>query len=282
MKLGIALSGGGIRGIAHSGVLKALEEEGIDVDIFTGTSSGSHVAFLGAIGYSSKKIKETYDANINSIVGNKNIFNFSNMFLNNKFKMEGLRSGKGIETLYCEIGKEYGIKKISDVKKELGVVATDIKKEKEVWFTSKKLDDKLKLDRINITDIDIGKAIRASSSFSVIFDPCRDNENIYLDGGIFNNTPVDLAYALGADKVVAVKFDSSSEDFVSDNIFGIGMKTIDIMSKIISNRVLENADVVVNIKSETSGFLNVKKTDFYCEEGYKSMKEKIEEVKKLF
>ena len=60
------------------------------------------------------------------------------------------------------------------------------------------------------------------------------------------------------------------------------MKTIDIMSKIISNRVLENADVVVNIKSETSGFLNVKKTDFYCEEGYKAMKEKIEEVKKLF
>ena len=52
MKLGIALSGGGIRGIAHAGVLKALEDNGIKIDIIGGTSAGSLVASLYAMGYS--------------------------------------------------------------------------------------------------------------------------------------------------------------------------------------------------------------------------------------
>ena len=52
MKLGIALSGGGIRGIAHAGVLKALEDNGIWVDIIGGTSAGSLIAGLYAMGYS--------------------------------------------------------------------------------------------------------------------------------------------------------------------------------------------------------------------------------------
>lgn len=52
MKLGIALSGGGIRGIAHAGVLKAMEDNGIKIDIIGGTSSGSLIASLYAMGYS--------------------------------------------------------------------------------------------------------------------------------------------------------------------------------------------------------------------------------------
>ena len=51
MKLGVALSGGGIRGIAHAGVLQALEDKGIKIDIIGGTSSGGMVASLYAIGY---------------------------------------------------------------------------------------------------------------------------------------------------------------------------------------------------------------------------------------
>ena len=52
MKLGIALSGGGIRGIAHAGVLKALEDNNIKIDIIGGTSAGSLIASLYALGYS--------------------------------------------------------------------------------------------------------------------------------------------------------------------------------------------------------------------------------------
>ena len=210
MKLGIVFSGGGVKGIEHSGVLKALEEAGIKPDIFAGTSSGSHVAFLSAIGYSADEIKEKYDSNIDIIVGKNENYDIKKYLLYKKFKVDGLRTGSGIEKFYYEIGKENGIDKISEIKNPLGIIATDLRREKEGWFTSKKIDEKLGENIINITNLNIGKIIRASSSFSVLFDPCRVDDNIYIDGGVFNNTPVNLAKALGADKVLAVKFDDES------------------------------------------------------------------------
>ena len=63
MKLGLALSGGGIRGIAHAGVLKALEENNIKIDILGGTSSGSMITALYAIGYTPDEIYELFKRN---------------------------------------------------------------------------------------------------------------------------------------------------------------------------------------------------------------------------
>ena len=63
MKIGLALSGGGIRGIAHAGALKALEEENINIDIIGGCSSGSIIASLYAIGYSPYYIYELFKGN---------------------------------------------------------------------------------------------------------------------------------------------------------------------------------------------------------------------------
>ena len=286
MKLGIVFSGGGVKGIAHSGVLKALEEENIKFDVFTGTSSGSHVAFLSAIGYSADKIKKTYDANINRVVGKSDINKlsvFKDYLISRKFKIEGLRTGEIIELFYKDIGIENGIIKINNVEKSLGIVATDLLKEKEVWFTSKKIDVGYKKDIINKTDIEIGKVIRASSSFSIMFDPCRIEEDIYLDGGICNNTPVDLARALGADKVVAVVFedDENNLEKFQVNMFNIGMKTLDIMSKLVSKNNIYNADVVVKVKGSLKNLLDVNNSEKYYKDGYLAMKSKMNEVKKL-
>ena len=286
MKLGIAFSGGGVKGIAHSGVLRALEEENIKFDVFTGTSSGSHVAFLSAIGYSADKIKKTYDANINRVVGKSDINKisvFKDYLISRKLKIEGLRTGEIIELFYKDIGIENGIIKINNVEKSLGIVATDLLKEKEVWFTSKKIDGEYKKDIINKTDIEIGKVIRASSSFSIMFDPCRIEEDIYLDGGICNNTPVDLARALGADKVVAIVFedDENNLEKFQVNMFNIGMKTLDIMSKLVSKDNIYNADVVVNVKGSLKNLLDVNNSEKYYKDGYVAMKRKIDEVKKL-
>lgn len=286
MKLGIAFSGGGVKGIAHSGVLKALEEENIKFDVFTGTSSGSHVAFLSAIGYSADKIKKTYDANINRVVGKSDINKiavFKDYLISKKFKIEGLRTGEIIELFYKDIGIENGIIKINNVEKSLGIVATDLLKEKEVWFTSKKISGEYKKDIINKTDIEIGKVIRASSSFSIMFDPCRIEEDIYLDGGICNNTPVDLARALGADKVVAIVFedDENNLEKFQVNMFNIGMKTLDIMSKLVSKNNIYNADVVVKVKGSLKNLLDINNSEKYYKDGYIAMKRMIDEVKKL-
>lgn len=72
MKIGVALSGGGIRGLAHAGVLKALEENGIKIDIIGGTSAGSMVASLYSIGYTPDEIYKCFINNYNKIVGGRN------------------------------------------------------------------------------------------------------------------------------------------------------------------------------------------------------------------
>ena len=69
MKIGVALSGGGIRGIAHAGVLQALENNGIHIDIIGGTSAGSMIASLYAMGYSPEEIYLLFRKNAKKIVG---------------------------------------------------------------------------------------------------------------------------------------------------------------------------------------------------------------------
>ena len=213
MKIGLALSGGGMRGIAHAGVLKALEENDIKIDVYTGTSSGSHVAFLSSIGYNSKEIYELFNKYAFELVGNSlEPIIFDSILFNKEIKFDGFRSGKPIEDLYNMIAINKGINEIKDVKIPLGIIATNIIDEKETVFSSIQKNDTR--NREYLQNVEIGKAIRASSSFSVVFDPCRIENKIYIDGGVINNLPVDIARELGADKVISVRF---SSDKVNEN-----------------------------------------------------------------
>ena len=73
MKIGVALSGGGIRGIAHAGVLKALKENNIKVDIIGGTSAGGMVASLYAMGFEPEQIHELFKKYAKEIIGTKHL-----------------------------------------------------------------------------------------------------------------------------------------------------------------------------------------------------------------
>ena len=100
MKLGIALSGGGIRGIAHAGVLQALKNNGINVDVIGGTSAGSMVASLYAMGYSPEEIYMLFRKNARKIIGSKTfpIISGIKTFIGRKEKtIKGFRNGKNIE-----------------------------------------------------------------------------------------------------------------------------------------------------------------------------------------
>ena len=93
MKLGIALSGGGIRGIAHAGVLKALEESGLAIDIIGGTSSGSLIAALYAMGYTPYYIYvlfKRYAEEIIAIETKPIISGIKGFLFNKKIEMTGL------------------------------------------------------------------------------------------------------------------------------------------------------------------------------------------------
>ena len=94
MKLGIALSGGGIRGIAHAGVLKALEDNGIKIDVIGGTSSGGLIASLYAMGYSPYYIYilfKKYSKDIVNINTTPIISGIKSFMLNKKLKLSGLK-----------------------------------------------------------------------------------------------------------------------------------------------------------------------------------------------
>ena len=276
MKLGLALAGGGMRGIAHAGILKALEENNIKIDVITGTSSGSHVAILHALGFSGNEILSLFNKYAFSLVGTDNETIILNKLLfNEPLKFDGFRSGKPIEDLYNQIAIEKGFHFMKDLKMPVATISTDVIEEKE--FISASI---IPPNTSYVNDIDIGTAVRASSSFSVVFDPCPYKNKLLLDGGILNNLPANVAKTLGADKIIAVKF-SSDKINENSNIIQISMKTIDMMSNKASESNFKNCDLILTVDSDGTSLLDIDNMDFCFESGYKTGIKHMEEIKKL-
>ena len=279
MKIGIALSGGGIRGIAHSGVLKALEDYGIKADIIGGTSSGGLIASLYAMGYSPYYIYilfKKYAKDIVTINSSPIITGIGNYMINKKFEMVGLKTGETLEKTYNLLALKKGVKIIKDVKMPLVIPAVDISESKEYIFASR-IPEKSEKNRY-ITDISIGKAVRASSSFPAVFCPCEYKEHMFLDGGTLDNTPVEEVRKQGANKVIAIKFDADTIDKKS-NMMDIAMKTIDIMGNKIAEKSLDNSDYVLTVKTDKTGLLDIEKLDSCYKYGYEAVEKNINEIK---
>lgn len=184
MKKAIALGGGGAKGYAHLGVLKAFKELGIEFDIVTGTSIGS---FVGAV-YAGGGIDE-----LERITSKINIGDLPRI-LSPAFSKRGLLSGNYINQLLKQVIKQ---EKIEQLPKLFAAVAVDINKGETVEFTKGKLD----------------KAIRASIAIPGLFTPVIDKGKFLVDGGVLEPVPVRTAKKLGADIVIAVDLISIYQDF---------------------------------------------------------------------
>lgn len=282
MKLGIALSGGGIKGIAHAGVLKALEENDIKVDIIGGTSSGSLVASLYAMGYSPYYIYTLFKKHSKELVqinNGKIVSGIKNFMISKKITLTGLKTGESIEKVFNRISENIGIKKISDIPMPLVIPTVDLIDSKEYVFTNFIPFDNTKENRY-ITDISVGKAVRASSSFTAVFSPCKFKTHKFVDGGALDNIPITEVKKQGADKVIGVKFNSDGVDDTS-NITDYVMKTIDIMTTKITNINLNKGDYILNIDIEKTGLLDVDKIDICYKSGYDIAIRNIEKIKNM-
>jgi len=276
MKIGIALSGGGIRGIAHAGVLKALEDNGIKVDIIGGTSSGSMIAMLYASGYSPYHIYtlfKKYSKDIASINTKPIIKNY---MLNKRITLKGLKTGNSVERIFNEVINKQGIYNISDIKMPIVVPTVDLMNCKEYIFTN----NPPKKEEKYITDISVGKAIRASSSFTAVFSPCEYKEHAFIDGGALDNIPVEEVKKQGADIVIGVKFRSESINEES-NIMDMTMKTIDIMGEKISEENLRKADFVLEVYTDKTGLLDTEKLDSCYKYGYSTVIDNLDKIKRI-
>ena len=283
MKIGLALSGGGIRGIAHAGVLKALEENGIKIAIIGGTSSGGIISSLYAMGYSPYYIyilfkryaKEIVEINSNTIISS-----IANFMMNKKINIAGLKTGESLEKAYENLGLKKGIRKIKDINRlPLVIPAVNVQDGKEYIFTNNIPNDAKENDKY-ISDVPIGRAIRATSSFPGIFCPCDFKKYNFLDGGVLDNVPVSEVKKQGADKVIAINFKSDDID-ENSNAMDIIMRTLDIMGNKISENSLAKSDFILTIPTDGTGLFDVEKLDNCYKYGYKVTMENMESIKEV-
>lgn len=277
MKLGIALAGGGIRGICHAGVLKALEDHHIQIDLIGGTSSGSLIASLYAMGYSPYYIYRLFKRNAKKVVESSIFPLLYGKIVSPKSKIKGLKNGKELEELYNEVALQKGIETLADIPMPIVIPTIDMTKSKEYILTNRIPENPKDLEKY-ITNISVGKAVRASSSFPAVFEPCAYETHAFMDGGAVNNIPVKELKELGADKVIAVKFDAERITEESD-VMDIVMKTLDVMGNKISEEALKMSDYIINVYTDQCGLLSLDKLDACFEYGYEEGCKQITTIK---
>lgn len=281
MKIGLALSGGGIRGIAHAGVLKALEENNIKIDMIGGTSSGSLVATLYALGYSPYYIYilfKKYADQLTKLNTSSIATGVGNFLINKKVSINGLKTGESLEETYNKLALKKGISSINQIKMPIVIPTVDVASSKKYVFTSQV--PKGENEDFYITDISVGKAVRASSSFPVVFSPCEYENHLFLDGGAVDNTPALELKKQGANKVISVIFDSDTVTKES-NIMDIVMKMVDIMGSKVSEESLNESDYILTIPSDGTGLLETAKIDYCYKSGYNTVIKSIDGIKSI-
>lgn len=281
MNWGICFSGGGIKGVAHIGALKAFEEENIHFNYIAGTSFGSIIATLYALGYRSDEMYEIIKENINKIgyVDWKNILLFFyGIIFKRKLIIQGLNSGEKIEKLVNKICEKKGIKNINQIKEKLLIPSVNLTNGKIYIFSSIKnratYSDKL----IYIQDMEIGKAVRASCSFPGVFSPVKYRNTYLVDGGIRENIPWKELKNNGAEKVISIIFQNEIEEKNKINLIDVIGNSIDILCHELENYEIEGADYLIKINTKNISLLDKTKIDYLYQLGYIETKKRIKEI----
>lgn len=278
MKLGLCLSGGGIKGVAHIGAIKALEEKGIKFDYVSGTSSGSIIATLYACGFTTDEMYEIFTKYAKSIryIDFENIKRFfKNIFTGRGVRIDGLNSGIKIKKLVKEVCMQKEIKNIKQIKMPILIPAVDIYTD-ELCVFSNNINKEIK-SRVNyINDIDIGTAVQASCSYPGIFSPCPFNNKLFVDGGITENLPWKETKKAGANKVLSIVFEDKEPKKCCNNIFEIINKSFSLLCKELERYELDGTDYLLKIKTNRVGLLEKSKMQELYEEGYLQTKKMLQ------
>lgn len=282
MKLGLSLAGGGIKGVAHIGAIKALEEEDIKIDYISGTSSGSIVATLYACGYSPDEIYKIFEKYVKEInyIDFINIKKFFKNILTGKgINIDGLNSGTKIKRIINEVCSKKGIENINQIKMPIVIPAVNIKKEELYVFSNNRCLKRSKYIKY-IDDINIGTAVQSSCSYPGIFSPCNSKGELLVDGGIAENLPWREIKNIGANKVLSIVFSDKQEKECCKNIFEVINKSFSILCKELSEYEWNGTDYLLNIKTDKVGLLEKSQLDYLYNEGYMQTKSNMNDIKR--
>lgn len=205
IKIGMAFAGGGVRGSAHLGIVKAMRENGIYPEIYAGASAGAVVASLLAKGYEPDEALEKFS------LANKKMIDIAyghifNGMLTRK-KIQGFVKGDKLESV---LDKMFDGGKMSEIEAPLAIITTDIDGGRQiVWSNQFQGVDLLAVNDDNFQwmlghHTSTSEILRASCGLPPAFIPKQVLNLKLIDGGITNNLPSDVVKAMGADKVISV------------------------------------------------------------------------------
>ena len=264
LKVALVLSGGGLKGYAHLGVLRVLEKENVKIDYITGTSIGALIGTLYSIGYNIDEIEKVLDLiNVENFL--ETDADFTNLSLEKKETLKkysfyinfdeklnfslpkGLKDSNEAYLIVKDLLKNYGnIKNFDKFPIPLRIIATNLNTGETKAFS----------------EGDIAKILVASMAIPTIFEPVEIEGNVYVDGLVSRNLPVEEAYDMGADLVIASDIGAPIVKKDNYNILSVLSQMSTIQSSNITNISREKASILIspNIK-DISAIDSSKKND---------------------
>ena len=251
-KVGIVLSGGGAKGVAHIGVIKALEELNIPIDYIAGTSIGAIIGGLYSIGYTSEQletiVKQTDWINLltDKVSREKIPFPFKSndskylvsFPFNNSEKNGGIIKGKNISQLLHQLTEGYqNVTNFDSLPIPFACIATDMaRNQKEVIRFGK-----------------LSEAMRASMAVPIVFSPIYSGQKVLIDGGFKDNLPIDVVKSMGADIIIGIDVQSELSD--ADNLHSIAGIANQLMLMICQSSLDESTkDIDAYIKVDVENY----------------------------
>ncbi len=282
-KVGLVLSGGGAKGLAHIGALKVIEEAGVKVDYIGGTSMGAIVGALYASGYSAQELDSIFRVtDFASLIqdnvprGAKTFYEKENSeryaltlpFTN--FKVTFPQAISGGQNIYNELVRLlFHVKDIQDFKKlpiPFLCMATNVETGEQVLLDQGFLPE----------------AIVASGTFPSLFEPSEIDGDILIDGGVVNNYPIDRVKAMGADIIIGVdvqhdlatreSLSSATEILLQINNY----RTVNDMKK-----KSEETDIYIRPAIDEFSVIDFGRSKEIVESGEAAAKEKITELRAI-
>ncbi|MCA9785433.1 MAG: patatin-like phospholipase family protein [Candidatus Cloacimonetes bacterium] len=282
-RLGLVLTGGGGRGFAQIGALRALEDAGIPLYCVVGTSMGALVGGLYCSGYSPEQIRDelsplTWDELFNDSPNRLDMYTGAKEIADRHllqvrfdgFRPQWIRSfstGQKVREILGRLFYRAPMQCFGDFDRlELPyrAIATDLITGKMVSFA----------------EGDLAEAIRASMSVPLLFSPVVLDTLLLVDGGISNNVPVNVAREMGADRVLVV--DSTSPLRLRSEIneaWEVADQVVSIMQADPNRRAFEMADLVVRPRIGHSTLESIEGIDSLVEAGYRAMAEHLDELR---
>ena len=280
LKIGLALGGGGARGLAHIGVLKVLERENIPIDLITGTSMGAIIGGvyalkkdIPAIGKIAEKYSKISEFSIDLSFSKKerkdkplflkrmSDFLKRGYILNLELRRQYINDGEGVKKIIKDLVDD---RAFTDNKIPFAAVAADLVSGEKVIIRKGKLFD----------------ALLASTSIPGMFPPVILDKKILVDGGIVDVVPIQTAKSLGANFVIAVSVSQTIKKRAEfSNAVEILFRSDSITSAELRKLQLSFADVVITPKVGRFHWSNFSKPEQCIREGEIAAQNAISEIK---